>query len=320
MKRKRTMPITFRSSFVVAPGFPDASTTGVRSGVSLTTVNGNQFVTTSGTAGNPFIVSGLKVVGGNIVVQANHVVVEDCEVDGSGTGGSCVGQDSDYPSPGTYSDLTVRYCKLYARGGPAGQFDPYNQSAPAGAGPNATYYCNNGAWGGNGIEVHHCNIFGVENAFNNGDGYFHDNYIHDFAYWNWGADGTHNDGVQTFGWAGLGGLRIIHNTILAECTMGQGTPASPIVGSSCIALIIDQHDVTISNNLLSWGTATIYGNAQNSVGSSVNTVITNNRFSNKHGLGSPFSGLKQSDSGFVWSGNVVHETGAIVPGPTSWPN
>lgn len=281
-------------------GFPDASNTGPPPGTSFTTSSGDINITTNGT------VLDSRFHTGTITVNANNVTIQNCKVDASG-------QNYGIGLMTGHTGLTVDHCEVYGV--------PINANRPASHVLTAIA-CDFDASMAN-VEIKYNNVHHIENAIGGGNLNIHDNYLHDFAIWQVGADTDHTDGVQTNGSNGVGGMQIIHNTIIAVCTAGDlASPASPVPGSSCIALSTDMHDLVISNNLLASGSNTLYGNAQNGVGSSTNTVITNNHFSNQYaGLGGGvFSGFNPASSGFVWSGNIVHETGATVPGPSSWPN
>lgn len=247
-----------------------------------------------------------RFVTGTITVNADNVTVQNCKVDASG-------QNYGIGLMTGHVGLTVIHCEVYGV--------PITANRPASHVLTAIA-CDFDASMAN-VEIAYCNVHGIENAIGGGNLYIHDNYIHDFAIWQVGGDTDHTDGVQTNGSSGVGGMRIIHNTIIGVCTAGDlASPAAPVAGSSCIALSVNMHDLTISNNLLASGSNTLYGNAQGGLGSSVNTVITNNHFSNQYAAlgGGVFSGFNPASSGFVWSGNIVHETGATVAGPSSWPN
>lgn len=240
-------------------------------------------------------------VTGTITVNASNVIIRNCKVNGSGQN-FCIGQQAGF------TNMLVTRCEVYGV--------PITFNRPASHVLTAIAADFDNAMT---AEVSYCNVHGIENAIGGAKLYVHDNYLHDFAIWQVGGDTDHTDGVQSGANTGAGGQTIVHNTIIAFCTSGD---LAPLPGSSCIALQTDMHDVLIENNLLSSGSNTLYGNAQNSGGSSVNTIIRNNRFSNYYASfgGGVFSGFNQASSGFVWSGNVVHETGATVPGPTVWPN
>jgi hypothetical protein len=166
---------------------------------------------------------------------------------------------------------------------------------------------------GNATEVSFTEIYGVENAITGGSNYLHDNYIHNFARWIAGDD--HTDGLQTYGWSDAGGLRVIHNTIIAITTGGDYTATKYGAGSSAIALSEGMHDLTIDSNFFAGGTYTLYGPSQ--AGSApVNVHVTNNRFSKQYfrqcGEFGTATGFNRKAPGFLWSGNVWHETGLPV--------
>lgn len=240
-------------------------------------------------------------VTGTITVNASNVTIRNCKVNGSGQN-FCIGQQAGF------TNMLVTHCEVYGV--------PITLNRPASHVLTAIAADFDNAMT---AEISYCNVHGIENAIGGAKLYVHDNYLHDFAIWQVGGDTDHTDGVQSGGNSGAGGQTIVHNTIIAFCTSGD---LAPLPGSSCIALQTDMHDVLIENNLLSSGSNTLYGNAQNAGGSSVNTIIRNNRFSNYYASfgGGVFSGFNQASSGFVWTGNVVHETGATIPGPTVWPN
>jgi len=122
-------------------------------------------------------------------------------------------------------------------------------------------------------------------------------------------------GRRLFVFTGTGGMQIIHNTIISIETGGDFTPTKWQGGSSAIALIDGQHDLTIDNNLLAGGSYTVYGPSQHGAAPS-NVRVTNNRFSTKYypkcGAYGTHAGFNKAAPGFVWSGNVWHESGRTV--------
>lgn len=273
------MPITFRSSFIAGPTFPDATNTGVQIGTVLTN-SGSITVSTPGA-----VISGLNVTG-SITIAASDVTVRNCRVDGSG-GEYCIGMDSGL----SIVNLTVANCELFAVSN--GNFAQSHCRAGV-----ATFGQHSG------LEVRYCNIYGMENGIENGSGYIHDNYIHDFQAWTVGADETHDDCIQTFGFSGAGGMRVIHNTFYGQSTSGDRAPEAT---SSCFAGSTGMFNVTFANNLFAGGGWTIYG-TQDGTGSG--WVIVNNQFSR---LFYPNCGFFGTDTGLspgtVWTGNTWHETG-----------
>jgi hypothetical protein len=280
---------------VPAFGFPDATTTGPVAGTVFTPFSGNMNVTTDNA-----IIENFEGIG-TITVSANNVTIRNCRI-------NCSGQNFGIGQQAGFSGMLVTRCEVYGL--------PINNNRPASHVLTAIAVDFDNVMT---AEISFCNVHGIENAIGGAKLNIHDNFLHDFAIWQVGQDTDHTDGVQSGGNTGAVGQTIVHNTIIGFCTFGDLAPA---VGSSCIALQTDMHDVLIENNFLSSGSNTIYGNAQNAIGSSVNTIIRNNHFSNYYASygGGVFSGFNPASSGFIWNGNIVHETGATVPGPSSWPN
>src|SRR5262249_28655261 len=106
-------------------GFPDASTTGVPAGKTLTSVNGN-FTTTS--AGQ--VIDGLNVHGTIIVddpgviirncqaefiiITASNVTIEDSDVVGNNLGGTAIWMNTlgTGPNYGSVSNVTIQRCDI----------------------------------------------------------------------------------------------------------------------------------------------------------------------------------------------------------------
>lgn len=265
-------------------GFPDETNTGVPAGTTLTN-SGSITVTADGT-----VISGKRITG-MIIVRANNVVVENCDINGSGNGGggACVDQDAAYAT----RNLTVRYCKLYAVS------NGVRDQSSCGFGVRSW-----GDRGQSGLEVHHCNIYGMENGIANGAGYVHDNFIHDFQQWDGGPDKeSHCDCIQTFTFAGASGQRVIHNTFWGYASSGD---MAPWPTSSCYAGSSQMSNVTIENNLIAGGGWSIYG-TQDGTGSGWKVI--NNHFSTKFYPKGGYYGIATGLSNEQWSGNVWHETG-----------
>jgi hypothetical protein len=305
------VPVTFRSSFVAAPAasvFPDATNTGVQSGVSLT--NSGNFTTSA----NNQVISGLNITipqgsgGAGIIVAHNNVTITNCKITGMGCD---VGI---YMNNGT-NGLTVSHCEIF---GTPGVGLPDDTTRTAVQLVNGIRTDDNVSIPTN-TEISFCNIYGVENCICSLDSYIHDNYFHDMAYWtgpNEPGGDTHVDCIQTFDASNIGGMRIVHNTIYGIATMGMFSPATATGASSCCAFSQNQHDLTIDNNLVAGGGFSFQGNDQTGASSPVNTRITNNRFSRllySHcGNFGIFSGFDPAAPGYIFSGNVWHETGLPV--------
>ena len=266
----------------IPSGFPDSTNTGPVPGTIFQDFTGDYEVRQDGT-----VINGLRVTG-SITVHANNVTIQNCEVNAAGQVWG-IAQVSG-------SGLTVKNCRIYG--------------IPSKTDRKATHVLTGVD---NATEVSFTEIYGVENALTGGSNYLHDNYIHDFARWIAGDD--HTDGLQTYGWSGAGGLRVIHNTIIAVTTGGDYTATRYGAGSSAIALSEEMHDLTIDNNFFAGGTYTLYGPSQ--AGSApANVRVTNNRFSKQYfprcGEFGPATGFNRKAPGFLWSGNVWHETGFPV--------
>lgn len=263
-----------------ATGWPDATNTGVSFGTVLTKSGPVTAKTFNA------VISGLDITG-YIDVQAGNITIQNCRINASGNIWG-IKQNSGF-------GLKVLNCEIFGAGG---------------ADRTANHVLS-GIDATSGLEVAFCNIHGCENAIGNGNGYIHDNFIHDYA--NWVDD--HTDGIQTYGFANAGGLRVIHNTFWAMNTCGAFSQTNNQCGSSAVALSMGMHDLEIDNNFFAGGTYTLYGNAQ-SGGAPANTKVTNNHFSTKYrpkcGDFGTNSGFASSGPGFVWSGNVWHETGLPV--------
>lgn len=265
-------------------GFPNADNTGPGAETVFRDFVGNYEVRQGGA-----VLDGLRVTG-SISVHADNITIQNCEVNASGQlwGISQV----------SGSGLKVRNCRIY---GIPSQTDR--------AGTHVLDGISNAA------EVSFTEIYGVENAVTGGSNYIHDNYIHDFA--RWIAADDHTDGLQTYGWSGAGGLRVVHNTIIAITTGGDYSSMNYDAGSSAIALSEGMHDLTIDGNLFAGGTYTLYGPSQHG-SAPANVQITNNRFSRHYfprcGKFGTHAGFKRNTPGFMWWGNVWHENGRAV-----WP-
>src|SRR5262245_36635784 len=233
-------------------GWPNAGNTGIRPGITLTNFTGSLVSSQAGQ-----IIENLNVTG-PIVITHNNVTVRNCRVDASGQS-----YGIGIPERAQVNGCKVFYCEVFGRSNPG---DPNSRVDSAVAGWRN--HTNNTR--GEFEEIAFCNIWGCVNGICGGTGYMHDNYIHDFCLYN-GID-LHDDGLQTYGWAGTGtqsgGLRFIHNTVVGIITKGdpitQWPPEHPLPAtfgntSSCIALSQGMHDITIDNNWFEGGGYVMYG-------------------------------------------------------------
>jgi hypothetical protein len=271
------------SSFTPPDGFPNSTNTGPVAGTVFQDFTGDYEVRQDGA-----VINGLRVTG-SISVYANNVTVQNCEVNASGQLFG-IGQFV------SGSGLKVKNCRVYG--------------IPSKTDRKATHVGDGVA---NAAEVSFTEIYGVENAVTGGSNYIHNNYMHSFA--RWIAADDHTDGLQTWGWAAAGGLRVIHNTIIGILTSGDYSPTNYDAGSSAIALQEGMHDLIIDGNFFAGGTYTLYGPSQRG-GAPANVHVTNNRFSKHYfrsgGRYGTHTGFNRNAPGFLWSGNVWHETGQPV--------
>ena len=160
-----------------ALGFPDASSTGVPAGMTLTPYNGNLVINTPGA-----VISGLDIHG-TVLINAPNVTLIDCKVTSS-TGFNIVALKDGI------TGVTIQNCEITGTGNGVGG--------------------STGIWGSGGTFIGN-NIWGVENGITptGNNTVIQDNYIHDL---NTSAGSAgHYDGIQAFG--GYSNLTIRHNTI-----------------------------------------------------------------------------------------------------------
>ena len=170
-------------------GMPDATTTGVQAGVTLTNYTGPMAINTAGT------VVENKIINGTMTVNADNVTFKNCVFQNF----------SDYGIISENSDNThVEFC----------EFD--------GTGSSRTYAM---ALGGGTSSITNCDIHGMVIAIGVwGTVNISDNYIHDLAEASSDPDARHFDGINLF--AGGNGTVIDHNTIAMPGTnTGGGTAA-----------------------------------------------------------------------------------------------
>ena len=161
------------ATFTTLPGFPDASNTGVKAGVTLKS-SGSITVNTPGT-----VISGLDIKG-MLIINAPNVTVENCRITADGW---AVVKIKD-----GVSGTIIRDCEINGTGS--------NNDGQQGIWGSGTFLRND--------------IFNVENGITLDGGaptVIQDNYIHNLK-----ASGSpHYDGIQMDG--GISNVVISHNTI-----------------------------------------------------------------------------------------------------------
>jgi uncharacterized protein DUF4082 len=273
-----------------ACGFPDASNTGVQSGVALRSVPGQVTKGTGWHWDNGHItVDGAGAVLENISVEANvdvtasGVTVRNVRIT---TGGEDFGISLRHTK-----DVTIENTEISGRDGGPGRLmvgikDIYGDDQ--------------------GTRVLRSDIAGTSTGIQIYAGLIQDNYIHDMGF----KSGDHTNGTTDNG-GSRSQLTLRHNTVLNS--QGQ---------TDAISLFQDfgtQTNRTIENNLVAGGGYTIYGGANPGGAQTSNIRIVNNHFSRiyfaKGGYYGPATAFDARGPGNEWSGNVWDDTGAAVPAP-----
>jgi hypothetical protein len=259
------------------PAYPSASCTGVPAGTSLTIVNGDINVTTSGTVIENKDIRGCVTVSPN----ANAVIIRKSKI--TCTNGFWAVYHEDTGADSNANRLLIEDTEISCNN--------TNHTAIAEAN----------------ITVVRANIHGCENGFDmNQNVTVQDTYIHDMA--EVGAD-PHTDGIQmASGHAissgnyanGALNISIIHNTIVLH---GTSAIISNRNGSDT--------NILIQDNLVAGGAYTIYCEQDGTQG--VNYRVINNRFSRMFyptvGAYGPIDDCRDETQ---FTGNVYHETGLPV--------
>jgi hypothetical protein len=276
-------------------GFPDATNTGVPSGMTLKTVGTGAGQVSSGTGwsynaggwvavtGNGTTLSGLNIPYG-VVISANNVTLND---DNIVTGGpSAIGVSLRHTSGATIQNTTIAGVDSGANRVTTGIKDIFSDST--------------------GLTVNHDNISLFETGVQLESGLVENNYIHDPGF----IAGDHTNGVMSNG--GSVPLTITHNTVFNNRTQ-----------TDAIALFEDfsaQANRTVTNNLLAGGGYCIYGgNTKTSNGPTSNIVITGNviatNYFPKGGANGPVVYFNTGGQGNSFKNNTWDTTGSTVPAP-----
>lgn len=262
-------------------GFPDARTTGPRSGLEPHDT-GNMSVRTDG-----MVIKGWDITG-SLDVYANNVTIVDSRITSTNWWGVNL-------RPG-YHGLRVLHTTI---------------TAVPGKGPDnggVDYAVSN--MGTSSVEVGWCDISVFGNALSMGQGDIHDNYVHGLVpFRNAGGEWQHTDAVISGG-GNTGKLVIRHNTLLNPVGVDRGASAS-------IGLFADTGHVSntvIDGNLLAGGAYALYGGGDGAGG----ITVTDNVFSTRY---HPNSGAYGSvtawnaASGNVWRGNRYADGTPVTPEP-----
>ena len=268
-------------------GFPDATNSGVRTGVVLKRVpedvtsgagwhydsRGWIAVDTAGAIFSGYSTSlNVDVTADNVTISDNRIIVS----------GNTFGVSVRHAN-----NVTIQYNEIAGTDTSSGRLlvsikDIYGDTANMKVLANNLYY--------------------VSTAVQVDAGLIQDNYIHDMGF----VSGDHINGTTSNGGSVL--LKIIHNTSFNQFSQ-----------TDAISLFEDfgvQANRVIDNNLVAGGSYCIYG-GQNAGGSTVSNIqITNNHFArlfySNCGAFGYIAAWNPDAPGAVWIGNIWDDTGAVV--------
>lgn len=242
--------------------FPDASSTGVPSGVSLTPYSGKYTITTAGST-----VSGLDITG-QLDIEASNVTVKNSRIRGSGvTNVVSLGNGA--------TGFTIQDSEIDGQG----------QSE------------NGIGWGGyTMLRVNLHDTFGDGAKAESGTT-IKDSYIHGFD----PTSSTHNDGIQTSSGSNIL-IQHNAIIIDYGLYMGSQSSVGPTQNSAVFIKADQGPitNITVTNNLLAGGGYTVYGGTSSATYSPATSVsISNNTFSKrvwpKSGYYGPVTAVNSSD-------------------------
>ncbi|MGV9627043.1 hypothetical protein [Streptomyces sp. NPDC003487] len=263
-------------------GFPDARATGPR--IALTPHStGNLSIKTDGT-----VIKGWDITG-SLDVYANDVTIVDSRITSTNWWGINL-------RPG-YRGLKVLHSTI---------------TAVPGKGPDnggVDYAVSN--MGTSSVEVGWCDISVFGNALSMGQGYLHDNYVHDLVpFRNTGGEWQHTDAVISGG-GNQGKLVIRHNTLLNPVPVDRGA-------SAAIGLFADTghvSQVVVERNLLAGGAYALYGGGPGATGISVKDNVFSRRYHRNSGVYGAVTAWNEGGAGNVWRGNRFSDGTPVVPRP-----
>jgi hypothetical protein len=238
---------------------PDANTTGVLPGTTLTAYNSSSVNTVTITTDDTLIEN--KIIYGDIKIQASNVVIRNCQLVGGNNVPTGAGAIVNCLSSSAYNAL-IENCDIFPR------LVARNRDGIVGHEYTARRNHVKNTIDGFGI-------FPSQPSGTVANVSLEGNYVHDLAYfypdWKNGtsgatyhSDGTHNDGCQVQGGANI---HVIGNNLTATSIAGPGTGTNPdkswLIGTGNAngsALIIQNNVATLTNvvaeqNYLSHGLA-----------------------------------------------------------------
>lgn len=289
-----------------SPAFPDATSTGVPSGTTLTTYTGPTTITTANT------VIDSKTINGCLSIEAANVLVKNSKInctsfaDVTSTACSCAVGLDDGPGYSSFS-VTVQDSEVDCGGDPPNGFN------------------NSTAFGSAFITVLRVNIHGCENGFDvNQSVDIEDSYMHDLRQCDGtqcGGDGSHTDGLQT----GAGhysppgsntianatlNITIRHNTILSMKAGAptDGTAADSYFTTSAIITngVCCDTNMVIDDNLLGGGAFTLYCE-HNGIAFAGTSEVRRNHFTTRYRSTVGAFGPTSDCADEVTSGNVYDD-------------
>lgn len=263
-----------------ACGFPDATTTGPRTGLKPHDT-GAMNINTDG-----MVIRGWDITG-SLDIYANDVTIIDSKITSTNWWGINLRPK--------FHGLRVLHTTI---------------TAIAGKGPDnggEDYGVSN--MGGSSVEIGWCDISVFSNSMSMGQGNLHDNYVHDIVpFINQGGEWAHTDAVISDG-AGSEKLIIRHNTLLNPTGVDKGGTASVGLYDDTGAVM----NTVVDNNWLAGGAYALYGGGPGAKG----IQVTNNVFSSEYHSGSGHYGTvahwNAGGSGNVWSGNRMSDGTPVVP-------
>lgn len=253
--------------------FPDAGTTGVPEGVTLTR-SGGVAVHEDGA-----VIENLFIVDGEIEVYANDVTIRNVRI----TNDQAFVQWGIAQRSG-FSGLVVEDSEIYGNPDSPHQF--------------ASGISNHGGM----ITVRRVEVHTVTDGILTSHGIIEDNYLHSPRYF----EDDHTDMIQSVGGSPIGlPLEIRNNTIINTESQTAAVFLSSGTGTGDIPI----HNVLVEGNLLAGGGYTIYGGGSVAEGADpADIVIRDNLFSRDifpdSGYYGPVAHFDPSAPGNVWEGNL----------------
>jgi hypothetical protein len=263
-------------------GFPDARTTGPRIPLAPHST-GNMSVKADGT-----VIKGWDITG-SLDIYADDVTIVDSRITSANWWGVNL-------RPGHHG-LSILHTTI---------------TAVPGKGPDnggVDYAVSN--MGTSSVEVGWCDIAVFGNALSMGQGYLHDNYVHDLvAFRNNGGEWQHTDAVISGGGT-KGGLVIRHNTLLNPVAVDRGA-------SAALGLFADTghvSDTVVDGNLLAGGAYALYGGGAGATGIRVTNNVFSTRYHRNSGVYGAVTAWNAGGSGNVWRDNRFSDGTPISPEP-----